>query len=161
MSLMGHKKAKHRDLDPRESAVEKHLRERVEALGGMATKLKDPKRNGAPDRLVLLPAGFAMFVELKKKDEEPRDNQLRYHRDLRKLGYRVEVIDSKQQVDELLENLRAYVKGVADAEAVLHSMLKPVSILGTAGYKAEQEAKNRRAAATAQALSKMPTPKAP
>lgn len=83
--------------------MEKHLRERVQFLGGMCIKFKDPARRGAPDRLVLL-CGAVCFVELKR----PRrgvvgDHQRRYHTALRALGQEVLLIRNKAEVDAFVD----------------------------------------------------------
>ena len=42
------------------------------------------------------------FVELKAPGQKPRPIQVKRHEQLRKLGFRVEVIDEKEQVDVLI-----------------------------------------------------------
>lgn len=49
----------------RESTIEAYLRDRVKELGGKAYKFVSPGNDGVPDRLVCLPGGRAVFVELK------------------------------------------------------------------------------------------------
>lgn len=74
-----------------------------------ALKFTSPGRRGVPDRLVLRPvpeaarelvAQYVRFVELKRPGEKPRPEQVREHARLRALGFRVDVIDSKQQVKD-------------------------------------------------------------
>lgn len=77
-----------------ESVVEKNLTRRVEELGGITYKLSPAGRVNKPDRLVLLPKGKMIFVECKRPGEKPRDGQLREHERLRRLGYKVVVLDS-------------------------------------------------------------------
>ncbi|HHD7566826.1 TPA: VRR-NUC domain-containing protein, partial [Escherichia coli] len=48
-----------------------------------------------PDRIVLLPGGRIVFVECKAPGKPPRPDQLREHERLRKLGFTVVVLDSK------------------------------------------------------------------
>lgn len=93
----------------RESTVEKYLVERVRVLGGEVRKVQWVGRNGAPDRLVMLPpdayvddAHCCIWVELKAPGEKPRPSQVREHERMRKMGQRVEVIDSLEGVDALL-----------------------------------------------------------
>lgn len=78
----------------RESVIEKNLVRQVEALGGITYKLSPIGRINKPDRLVMLPRGKIIFVECKRPGEKPRAGQLREHERLRKLGFRVEVLDS-------------------------------------------------------------------
>ncbi|EES5143852.1 VRR-NUC domain-containing protein, partial [Escherichia coli] len=52
-------------------------------------------RRSVPDRIVLLPGGRIIFVECKSPGKPPRPDQLREHERLRKLGFTVVVLDSK------------------------------------------------------------------
>lgn len=108
----------------RERDIEKYLVERVKALGGEVRKVKWIGRNGAPDRLVMLPVlpmvreetlcglpvtwrrispnDRTIWVELKATGKKPESHQLREHVRMRRMGQRVEVIDSIEGVDGLL-----------------------------------------------------------
>ena len=100
----------------RESEVEDYLVRRVKELGGECRKVKWIGRRGAPDRLVMLPRVKAadakfdhtlirartLFVELKAPGEKAEPHQKREHERMRKMGQRVEVIDSFEGVDDLL-----------------------------------------------------------
>lgn len=95
-------RAKARGRAP-EVVAEQHLRVEVEARGGMCPKFIDPARRGAPDRMVLLPGGKVIFVEMKREGTGTvKKHQERYHADLRALGHRVEVLWSKEDVDAFL-----------------------------------------------------------
>lgn len=85
-----------------ESTVEQYLVEQVEAAGGMAVKFIPTALAGMPDRLLFLPGGRFVAVETKAPGKKPRKLQLYRHECLRELGFTVEVIDSKQKVDELM-----------------------------------------------------------
>ena len=78
----------------RENVIENNLARRVEEMGGITYKLSPIGRINKPDRLVMLPGGKIIFVECKRPGETPRQGQLREHERLRKLGFRVEVLDS-------------------------------------------------------------------
>jgi len=86
----------------RERTIEAYLRRQVQARGGMAVKQDWVSIRGAPDRLVILPQGVMVFVELKAPNQKAKPHQARLHQKLRSLGVRVLVIDSKEQVDEFL-----------------------------------------------------------
>ena len=95
----------------RESEIEKYLVKRVKELGGEARKVKWIGRNGAPDRLVMLPRGETaiwnswantIWVELKATGKIAEPHQVREHQRMRAMGQRVEVIDSIEGVDGLL-----------------------------------------------------------
>ncbi|MFB6473328.1 VRR-NUC domain-containing protein [Paenibacillus glucanolyticus] len=89
----------------RERIVETYLREQVKAAGGIAYKWTSPGNSGVPDRIVILPGGITVFVELKAPGGKPTKLQLVQHKRLRELGCDVRVIDSKEQVDSFLEEL--------------------------------------------------------
>jgi hypothetical protein len=86
----------------RERQIEAYLVKRVKAMGGEVRKVQWVGRNGAPDRLVMLPRPTTVWVELKAPGEKPRPSQLREHERMRAMGQRVEVIDSLEGVEALL-----------------------------------------------------------
>lgn len=86
----------------RESKIEAHLVQRVKALGGEVRKVKWINRNSAPDRFVMIPDN-TFWAELKTTGEKPTAAQLREHDRMRKMGQRVEIIDSLERIEELLK----------------------------------------------------------
>lgn len=82
-----------------ERDIEKALVKRVKELGGTAEKFTSPGRRSVPDRLVTLPGGRIIFVELKAPGKKPTENQLRDHNRRRELGCDVRVIDSLEGVN--------------------------------------------------------------
>ena len=86
----------------KESYIERILKKKVEQVGGKALKFVSPGWAGAPDRLVLLPGGRLIFVELKAPGRKPRPLQLKRHEELRALGFDVVVIDSLEGVEEFI-----------------------------------------------------------
>ena len=88
-----------------ERTIEQKLAARVRAMGGIAPKFTSPGFDGMPDRLVLLPGGRMGFVELKTPGKKPRALQLARHRLLRRLGFKVYVIDEINQIDSVLEEI--------------------------------------------------------
>ncbi|MED5019317.1 VRR-NUC domain-containing protein [Paenibacillus chibensis] len=86
----------------REQVVEFYLRDQVKAAGGTAYKWTSPGNSGVPDRIVILPGGRIVFVELKKPGGKPTKLQLVQHKRLRALGCDVRVIDSKESVDAFI-----------------------------------------------------------
>ena len=89
----------------REKIIEKELARAVKAKGGIAPKFTSPGFDGMPDRLVLLPSGRMGFVELKAPGKKPRALQEARHRLLRRLGFKVYVIDEINQIDSVLEGI--------------------------------------------------------
>lgn len=86
----------------RESIIEVYLRDRVKAMGGKAYKFVSPGNSGVPDRLVLLPGGRSIFIELKAPGKVPTPIQILQHRKIRALGFTVLIIDSIEKVDEFI-----------------------------------------------------------
>ena len=89
----------------REKHIEKELAARTRAMGGIAPKFTSPGFDGMPDPLVLLPRGRMGFVELKAPERKPRPLQMARHRLLRRLGFKVFVIDEINQIDSVLEEI--------------------------------------------------------
>lgn len=85
----------------REREVEAHLVKRVKELGGECRKVGWVGRHGAPDRFVMLPRG-CLWVELKAPGERVKPHQQREHDRLRKMGQRVEVLDSIEAIEGML-----------------------------------------------------------
>lgn len=89
----------------RERNIEAYLRDRIKAAGGIAWKWVSPGNNGVPDRIVTMPGGRTVYVELKAPGKKPTKLQ-HYQQDrLRALGHDVRVIDSREGVDELIREL--------------------------------------------------------
>lgn len=65
-----------------ESTIEKNLVSMCKDLGWRAVKFTDPKRRGAPDRMILTDIGEVIFVEVKTPAGKLRLDQLMYADDL-------------------------------------------------------------------------------
>ena len=91
----------------RENQIEAKLKQMVEKQGGIAPKFVSSGLSGMPDRLVLLPGGQIAFVEVKAPDKVPRPLQEARHRMLRKLGFKVYVLDDAGQIGGILDEIRA------------------------------------------------------
>lgn len=89
--------------DESEKVIEAYLSRRVKELGGLCVKMTAYVDAGYPDRLVLLPGGVAIWVEVKSKGEKPRLLQRVRMKRLLKLGFAVHVVDSRETVDAILE----------------------------------------------------------
>ena len=90
----------------REKQIEQKLTLMVKAAGGIAPKFVSPGFAGMPDRLVLLPNGVFAFAELKAPGMKPRALQVARHEMLRRLGFKVYVIDGTEQIGEMLNELQ-------------------------------------------------------
>lgn len=82
-----------------ESDVEKALVKRVKSLGGMCEKFTSPGRRSVPDRIVTVPGGHIVFVELKAPGKKPTEKQDRDHRQRRQMGCDVRVIDTVEDAN--------------------------------------------------------------
>ena len=89
----------------REAKIEHLLVIAVKASGGIAPKLVSPGFDGMPDRIVLLPEGRLGFVEVKAPGKVPRPLQAARHAQLRKLGFKVYVLDDPAQIPDILKRL--------------------------------------------------------
>ena len=90
----------------REKIIEQHLVKAVKNSGGIAPKLVCPGFDGMPDRLVLLPGGKIGFVEVKAPGKEPRPLQVARHGLLRRLGFKVYVLDEQRQIEVILDEIQ-------------------------------------------------------
>lgn len=79
-----------------EKDVENALVRRVKALGGLCEKFTSPGRRSVPDRLITMPDGKIIFVELKRPGSKPTEAQLKDHERRRAMGCDVRVIDNME-----------------------------------------------------------------
>lgn len=89
----------------RESKIEKSLKDKVQDMGGIALKFVSPGMAGVPDRIVLIPNGKVVFVELKAPGKVMRPIQLKRKSQLEYLGFKVYLIDSLQAVDSFIREV--------------------------------------------------------
>ncbi len=87
----------------KESTIEAALRRAVIRHGGLALKFVSPGMAGVPDRLLLFPGGRMAFVEVKAPGRKPRPLQVYRMDQLRKLGFKVFVIDGREQIESVLD----------------------------------------------------------
>jgi hypothetical protein len=79
-----------------EKQVETALVRRVKELGGLCEKFVSPGRRSVPDRIITLPGGRIVFVELKAPGKRPTELQERDHARRRALGCEVRLIDNTE-----------------------------------------------------------------
>lgn len=89
-----------------EKVVERKLVELVKINGGMCIKLLCDQLIGLPDRMCLFPGHKIVFVELKTTGQKPKRIQLYMHNKLRALGFRVEVIDTIEGVNNFVNSIK-------------------------------------------------------
>lgn len=88
----------------RESTVEAALSRECRLRGFQCLKLT-PTSPGVPDRVVLLPGGAHVFVEVKAPGRRPRAAQRRWHGRLTAMGHRVCVVDHPAAARDLVAAL--------------------------------------------------------
>lgn len=86
-----------------EKEIEKELVKKVKALGGLCIKFTSPSMMGIPDRIVLLPKAKLGFVELKRPGGKARPIQVKRIKDLKELGFKVFILDEKENIDEVIK----------------------------------------------------------
>lgn len=84
-----------------EKALERHLVRRAREYGGLALKWVSPSTAGVMDRIVFLPGGRIIFVELKAPGKRLSPLQARMASVLTALGADVRCIDSMEALDAL------------------------------------------------------------
>ena len=88
----------------KEKILEKKLAVEVKKRGGWAIKLLAGLVSGLPDRLCLLPGGRLFFAEIKETGKKPSKIQKFVHTKIRSLGFRVEVVDSTEKINQILKD---------------------------------------------------------
>lgn len=96
-----------------EKDIEARLVRGVKAMGGRAYKFVSPGNVGVPDRIVVLPGGRVIFVELKTEKGVVSAAQRQQIRVLRDLGADVRVLQGEAAVDRFLAVTKT---GGSDAE---------------------------------------------
>ncbi len=91
----------------KESEIEKRLVNKVKDDGGLALKLVSASNNGYPDRLVLIAIGHIAFVEVKVKGAKPRALQIKRHKKLRDLGFKVYILDDEKDIGGIINDIRS------------------------------------------------------
>lgn len=88
-----------------EREIENYLNDNIKKLGGRAYKFVSPGNRGVPDRMILLPGGRIIFVELKTKDRYPTKLQRAQIKRMRELGADVRVIRGMDAAKGFLDEL--------------------------------------------------------
>jgi len=87
----------------RERSIELYLVHAVTDRQGLAIKLDPVNQRGAPDRLVLLPGGRVVFVEVKRPHGgRVSKHQRAWQRKLKRLGFETAIVQNKDEIDDLL-----------------------------------------------------------
>ena len=90
----------------KESTIEARLAREVRKLGGLCYKFTSPGAPGVPDRIIILPGGLVVFVELKTEIGRLAKIQKWQIEELRKRGANVRVLKGMDQVLAFLEEVK-------------------------------------------------------
>lgn len=91
-----------------EKALERRLVKECEKQGLLCLKYTNAIQAGYPDRQIVLPDGMVVWAEIKSRGKKPTPLQERRHEQLRRLGHRVDIIDSPESIDHLMYDLSAF-----------------------------------------------------
>lgn len=92
-----------------ESSIERQLKRTVEGLEDkiMCLKFESPGMSGVPDRVILLPGGHTVFVELKQPGKHERARQEYVQQKIRDAGFTVfSGVDSPEKIKQVAEYCR-------------------------------------------------------
>lgn len=92
-----------------ESSIERQLKRTVEGLEDkiMCLKFDSPGMSGVPDRVILLPGGHTVFVELKQPGKHERARQEYVQQKIRDAGFVVfSGVDSPEKIKQVAEYCR-------------------------------------------------------
>lgn len=88
-----------------EKDIEKRLVREVKKLGGLCLKWVSPGNSGVPDRIVLMPGGKAIFVELKRPGGREGALQRYWKATLEAQGFDCYTIYDYTEMQELIRKL--------------------------------------------------------
>ena len=88
-----------------ESLIEQHLVKEVNRRDGLCLKFNSQSMTGIPDRIILMKNGTVAFVEVKQKGKKPRPLQELRMKQLRRLGFKVYILDEKEKIGEILDEI--------------------------------------------------------
>lgn len=88
-----------------EKVIEQKLVALTKLNGGMCIKLLSFHIIGLPDRMCIFPKAKIVFVELKTTGLKPAPIQVYMHNKIRAMGFRVEVIDTVEKVEDLISDV--------------------------------------------------------
>lgn len=99
------------DLDYRKSEkyLEGLLVKRTKYLGCLCLKYSNGNETGYPDRMVLLPGGDLLWVEVKSAGKKLRPIQGARKKQLEAIGHEVYVVDSLESLDTVIDIIHSRI----------------------------------------------------
>lgn len=88
-----------------EKHIEAHLVKKVKEIGGVAYKFVSPANRGVADRVVVLPGGGVIFVEVKSATGKLSPLQEQFAKDMQRLGQNYIVLNSREAVNAFIETV--------------------------------------------------------
>lgn len=88
-----------------EKQIERQLVKSIKAKGGLCLKFNCLSMSGVPDRIILMPYGKVVFVEVKAPGKKLRKLQIKRKKPFESLGFEVAVLDDIRQIDALIGRL--------------------------------------------------------
>lgn len=96
----------------RESDIERWLVRQVRELGGFADKFVSPGNPGVPDRIIVMPGGRVLFVELKTEIGRLSGIQRWQRERYQGMGVDFRVVKGMKAARELVKELREEVTSI-------------------------------------------------
>lgn len=94
----------------RESKLEAACRKVVLNYGGRMPKWVSPGNRGVPDRIIMLPGGYAVYVEFKKPGGKIDPLQVEWVSWLKQNGFRACIVESGAQFwDDVIKPWRKHI----------------------------------------------------
>ena len=123
LNKTSHKRAREKlqlrkETGMKERDVEVLLREGVKQLGGKAYKWVSPGNAGVPDRIVILPGGKVIFIELKQENGRLTRLQKVQQQTLRGMGAVAVTLRGAEDVKMYLDVLKEMMERGAKAACV-------------------------------------------
>ena len=103
-----------------EKKVERHLVNCIKLIGGEAYKFTSPARRFVPDRVCVMPQGILIFVEVKGSNGRLSSGQVRELDRLHAKGHACFVVESKEDVNTLVNKLNAAINKRKSKEDPAH-----------------------------------------
>lgn len=95
------------NLDPLESDIEEKVGKYAKNLGWWHRKFTSPANRSVPDR-IFAKNGRVFFIEFKRKGKEASDAQADEHKDMRKQGLTVYVVDNVVDGNRIIDEENAW-----------------------------------------------------